>query len=447
MIKKIAIDNFMAHASTELELGPGVTILTGPNNTGKSAIVEALRCVATNPVPKHYIRHGAKEARVTVELEDGTKVVWIRKKRSSGYELWHPGAEEPEEYWKFGRRPPADVLKVLKLDLVELESGDPIDVHVGNQREPIFLLNQPASNAAAFFAASTESAHLLAMQNLLKRQTQDAKRQEREHEERISRIESEMDTLTSLPDIGLQVESARELEGTAKNLQAEIPVLKSLLSGQLELSKSLEVKTSSTAILNATIEPPKLNLIEELNGLIHRLESVNRKQAMATKISTELAPLAAVPDVFDTSSLAGLCSQISSADNSLRKAEVRRTVLTELAKLPTPDNTSQLSDLIDQMIALRYRQSRFDRWDVALQNVAEPPVITSEQGMVRLLADIRGLASRQGEAQTALIDLEKQLQSVKDDLAGCIDKLGCCPTCGADINTEAFIDRGCQHDA
>ena len=67
MIKKIVIDNFMAHERTELELGPGVTVLTGPNNTGKSAIVEALRCVATNPTPKYYIRHGAKEARVTVD--------------------------------------------------------------------------------------------------------------------------------------------------------------------------------------------------------------------------------------------------------------------------------------------------------------------------------------------------------------------------------------------
>lgn len=166
----------MAHERTEMELGLGVTALTGPNNTGKSAIVEALRCVATNPVPKHYIRHGAKEARVTIELDDGTQVVWVRKKRSSGYELWRPGAEEPEEYWKFGRKPPQDILDALKLDLVELETGNEIDVHVGNQREPVFLLNQPPSNAAAFFAASTESAHLLAMQNLLKRQTQDAKR-------------------------------------------------------------------------------------------------------------------------------------------------------------------------------------------------------------------------------------------------------------------------------
>ena len=87
MITKIILENFMAHERTELELGPGVNALTGPNNSGKSAIVEALRCVATNPVPKHYIRHGAKEARVTLEFEDKTQVVWVRKKRSSGYEI------------------------------------------------------------------------------------------------------------------------------------------------------------------------------------------------------------------------------------------------------------------------------------------------------------------------------------------------------------------------
>jgi predicted ATPase len=36
MIKRITIENYMAHQHTTLELGPGVTVLTGPNNTGKS---------------------------------------------------------------------------------------------------------------------------------------------------------------------------------------------------------------------------------------------------------------------------------------------------------------------------------------------------------------------------------------------------------------------------
>ena len=80
MITTIVLENFMAHQRTELQLGPGVNVLTGPNNSGKSAVVEGLRCLAANPPPRHVIRHGAKEARVTVCLEDGTRIVWIRTK-------------------------------------------------------------------------------------------------------------------------------------------------------------------------------------------------------------------------------------------------------------------------------------------------------------------------------------------------------------------------------
>jgi predicted ATP-dependent endonuclease of OLD family len=50
MIKRIKIKDYMAHEDTDLELGPGVTVLTGPNSSGKSAVVEALRSVAQNPV-------------------------------------------------------------------------------------------------------------------------------------------------------------------------------------------------------------------------------------------------------------------------------------------------------------------------------------------------------------------------------------------------------------
>lgn len=250
----------MAHKLTEIELGSGVNALTGPNNSGKSAVVEALRCVATNPVPKYYIRHGAKEARVTLELEDGTRVAWVRKKRSSGYELWKPGVEEPEEYWKFGRKPPEDVLNALKLDLVELENGGEIDVHVGNQREPIFLLNQPGSNAAAFFAASTESAHLLAMQNLLKRKTLEAKREKNELKGRLKEVEERLDRFSPLPNIGVELEIARETEASTKKMEAEIPALEASILAQERLQKNVEQKHSTATILKG-VDAPQVFII------------------------------------------------------------------------------------------------------------------------------------------------------------------------------------------
>ncbi|MBI9080915.1 MAG: AAA family ATPase [Pseudodesulfovibrio sp.] len=447
MIKKIVLENFMAHELTELELGPGVTALTGPNNTGKSAIVEGLRCVATNPVPRHYIRHGAKEARVSVELDDGTRVVWVRRKRSSGYEIWHPGAEEPEEYWKFGRKPPEDVLNALKLDLVELETGGEIDVHVGNQREPVFLLNQPASAAAAFFAASTESAHLLAMQNLLKRRIQDSNRQERDLEERRSRIESEMDMLFLLPDIELQAEAARNLEAVARDLQTEIPVMEAVIARQGTLAISVKTKKASASILNMAIGPKKLNSVGVLDAILRSIDSVDSKRLRADKTYAILAQLLSLPEVFDTARLSSLCEQSAHAETTLRKAEIQGVALGKLAAPKPLVPTASLSGLIDQMLAVRYRRNRFARWECVLEDVAEPPVLVSESGLVRQLADMRGLIVRKGEAQAALSDLEVHLRMVEDQITECVGKLGCCPTCGADLDAEAFIDQGGRHDA
>jgi exonuclease SbcC len=448
MIKKIIIDNFMAHERTELELGPGVTILTGANNTGKSAIVEALRCVATNPTPKHYIRHGAKEARVTVEMDDGFKVVWIRKKKSAGYELWHPGAEEPEEHWKLGRNKlPEDILKVLRLDLVELETGGKVDVHVGNQREPVFLLNQPPSNAAAFFAASTESAHLLAMQNLLKKQTQEAKRQERDLQDTMNRIETEIDKFSSLPDIELLAEFASELEKTAKEIQTEIPALESVLARELSLSKSVKKKNESATVLNGTEKPPKLNDISLLCNMVDQFKSINNSLANAEKINTSISLLEPPPKVFDTASLAQLCAQSSLATKTLRKAEDQGAVLALLCKTPVPEKTAQLSELIDEIITLQYRENRFSRWDDVLKMIAEPPEVQTCENLARLLADILEQRTRQGEAQASMVEVEASLQKVEDSINKCVEALGHCPTCGGAIKAETFLDRRCGHDS
>lgn len=437
----------MAHALTELELGPGVNALTGPNNTGKSAVVEGLRCVATNPVPKHYIRHGAKEARVSLEFEDGTRVVWIRKKRSSGYELWKPGAEEPEEYWKFGRRPPDDILAALRLDLVELETGGEIDVHVGNQREPVFLLNQPGSNAAAFFAASTESAHLLAMQNLLKRKTQDAKRQERDLKASLGRIEADLDRFAPLPDIAVDVEKARELENSANRLQTVIPALEKSIQSQVDLSKTLTVKISSATTLNALSEVPKLRDVSALRTMITRMRHLESGKKRAASASEALSHLAEVPVVADTRALATVCGQLQRLESTLRKGVARQAVSAALAEPPAVENTSQLSKIMDEMITVTYRGRREARRDRVLQSLAEPPEVQPDLHLETVLADLHRVEKRKHGAEERLAGLESRLETLKNDIARRVDAIGCCPTCGADLNTEAFLDRRCSHEA
>ena len=47
-IKKIIIDNFQSHEHTEIEFGPGLNVIVGPSDYGKSAVVRALRWVLYN---------------------------------------------------------------------------------------------------------------------------------------------------------------------------------------------------------------------------------------------------------------------------------------------------------------------------------------------------------------------------------------------------------------
>ena len=60
MIKEIDIVNFQSHKSTHLDLVPGVNVIVGASDSGKSAIIRALRWLIWNrPVGDAFISHWA----------------------------------------------------------------------------------------------------------------------------------------------------------------------------------------------------------------------------------------------------------------------------------------------------------------------------------------------------------------------------------------------------
>ncbi|MDN5324143.1 MAG: hypothetical protein PWQ67_2597, partial [Clostridia bacterium] len=76
-IQEIVIENFQSHAKTVVKPAPNgqLTVLTGQSDSGKTAILRALRWVFYNsPNNTDFIRVGAKFARVTVTFSDGASV-------------------------------------------------------------------------------------------------------------------------------------------------------------------------------------------------------------------------------------------------------------------------------------------------------------------------------------------------------------------------------------
>lgn len=82
-LRHIRLVNFRRHENSFIELSPRLNVLTGANDIGKSTVIQALQAVVENRGREALIRHGAREARVEIGLEDGLVLVWTYRRAGS----------------------------------------------------------------------------------------------------------------------------------------------------------------------------------------------------------------------------------------------------------------------------------------------------------------------------------------------------------------------------
>jgi energy-coupling factor transporter ATP-binding protein EcfA2 len=136
-IRFIEIKDFMSHAKTRVSLAPGLTLLTGENDIGKTSVFRALKALSINDASVKFIRHGKDFTSVTVGLENEVVVNWSfvdRKSIKSSYTVSN-GSEEITFDVPNGEVP-HQVRQLLSFGEV-----DTFDLHFSDQRDPLFLLN------------------------------------------------------------------------------------------------------------------------------------------------------------------------------------------------------------------------------------------------------------------------------------------------------------------
>jgi exonuclease SbcC len=441
MIVKLTLENFLAHGASVFEFAAGLNVLTGPNNSGKSAVVEALRCLAENPIPKHVIRHGAKQARVTAELDDGTRVAWVRTPKYALYELTPPGAAEPQTYAKFGRTPPEDVLAALRLDRVPLEgSEDSIDVHLGNQREPVFLLNESGAVMASFFASSTESAHLIAMQNLLTDRTRKAKREKVRLDAAADAARQDLDRLARLPDIEMALEAGRGVEEALAALARDIPALAAVIRKRAELVRRLSGLAAKTAALQHLAPAPQPFDVLPLARTVLRQAASTRTRARAAARAAALAGLAAPPDLADAAALSRAAGDMRRIRAALARAQAKSRPLSELSPPPQAFPVAALDGLLAGRRVLADKAARLAAIQTAHARLAPPPAPQDAAPLADLLARVRTLRDRRDAASAALAARETRLEALHAAVETRLREVGMCPLCGGELHPETFLD-------
>ncbi|SHG99984.1 exonuclease SbcC [Thermosyntropha lipolytica DSM 11003] len=148
-LKYLYIKNFQSHKDTVVEFSPGLNILVGESDQGKTAVIRALRWLYYNKSPKgDFIRIGEDYCSVTAELSDGTRVSRIKKgKKINRYEIKYPdGTNYVED--KVGNQVPERVQEILGNGRLYIDSDKYIDISIASQLEPPFLLTESDGDKA-----------------------------------------------------------------------------------------------------------------------------------------------------------------------------------------------------------------------------------------------------------------------------------------------------------
>ena len=135
MLNRLKIKNFQSHRRSELTFSPGVNVIVGTSDSGKSAILRALRWLIWNR-PSGDTFRSWWGGDIEVELETSENTIRRRKGKTDEYIL-----DEGEPFRAFRTDVPQEITDAVNIS----------EVNFQQQSERYLLLNSTSGEVARFF--------------------------------------------------------------------------------------------------------------------------------------------------------------------------------------------------------------------------------------------------------------------------------------------------------
>lgn len=286
MIKSIHIQNFESHKDTQIDPGPGVNVLVGESEHGKSAVLRALNWVITNrPVGDAFRSHWGGDTIVTIDTDD---VTVTRTKSSKGNEYSLSLLDDPVDL-------PAQVFKAIKQDVPEeiAKTLDLLPVNVQTQFDPHFLLPPVSPGEVARRLNEVVDLNVIdRAQSNINIEIRDANRRIREGRGKLTDAEQSLKGWDWLDGAETDLAELEKLSGRAEGLRTRESDLNRLvheigeIEGNLTELKDLPGKGELEDLEKLCARGDVLReAVSKLDGL---LESIKRTSADLTTTQGDL---------------------------------------------------------------------------------------------------------------------------------------------------------------
>ncbi len=349
MLKKIKLKNFMSHKSSEFELVKGVNVITGPNNCGKSAVISALQLLSDLPVKEgdYMVRHGTSDSEVTVITDEDDELTW--QKKGTGTTLIINGEKnirlqnDREHYL-------AKLHQYLKLPRVSgPDKKQDFDIHFATQKDPIFLINEPPSRAALFFASSSDAGRLFEVRDKFKELVKLKKNEQKSSKAALEEQKKILLQLNPLDDLETLFKFVQD---TYKEFPKDQQILKkgnALLDTFSKYHSEFNVLALRNQFLQQLTTPPRLEDSKTLSdGLTVLIERENEFSILArkAKILDELQPQ---PTLDPSTKLEKHLEALIKSEKNCMRFEKIEAQLSTMLHLPKIEDTTHLSKLLESL--------------------------------------------------------------------------------------------------
>lgn len=223
MIQSLSIQNFQSHKLTKLNFHEGLNIITGTSDSGKTAIIRALRWVTTNkPTGNSFRSKWGGKTEVSILVDD----VEITRSKDKQEEYLF-GNLDP--FHAFKTEVPEEISKHLNLQ----------DINLQSQMDSPFLISSSAGEVASHFnkvarldKIDTATANV---NSWIRELTADIKYKTNQQKE----LEEKVEKFKYLDKFEIEVEVLEGMESKLKNLRSKGEKLTDLLWKLEEITASI----------------------------------------------------------------------------------------------------------------------------------------------------------------------------------------------------------------
>ncbi len=425
----------MSHEHTVIEPAPGLTVIAGPNNIGKSAVVVALQLLCFNDRSTYVLRHGERRCHVVVETDGGHRIEWTRGKNGgASYRI------DGQLHDRLQGSVPDDVHKILKMPQVTTQTTEKkFDLHFGEQKSPVFLLNESEQTIAQFFAASSDAGHLIAMQNRHKENIKSSRREQNQLKAEKDRVQGLLDLLDPVTAIAKQSAKCEQQYQQISKRESEIEGLDTGIREIESTTRDVRRQRELDSVLDKLTPAPD---IEETTGLeqsVSKISSTENELRFNSQLSKFLNRLKTLPQIAESRLLEQVCANITVQIRMIDRSNARLKSLTNLQQPPLLTDSAPLASLITNMKSAEADRCLRKQQTKPLGQLVPPPEPLDIAALQTAIRNLQTEAAKAKELNQSLADIDQTIKEVRTQIDAWAKANPVCPACGNAVHSNDVL--------